>query len=112
MGVRSDKIRMLYRYLIGTTGIPSLKLDGLDIEGPFPYVFTVTTAGKLQVWHDNIMHRNENKCINIHIRWDRNLESVDKAWVGMTLHDFTTLLKTHYESMEKEGRTNAAANRW
>ena len=112
MGVRANKISVLFRYLVGTTGSAMLSLDKLDIKAPHPYRFSVTTARKLQVWHDHILHDDESGKVNIHIRWDNNLSGVDEAWVGMKLDEFVPLLAAHMEKQETERRTNAPQHRW
>jgi len=97
MGGRTDKGRAVTNYLTGSTGIPSLLWDGNrgSIDAPRPYVISVTTARKLQEFHDLI--REEHKGTHIAIRYDRGMDSVADAWVGMTLHNFAPLLQTHYE---------------
>lgn len=101
MGNRSDKMHALKRYLVGTTGIPSISLENMGITGPFPYRFTVTTSRKLQNWHDNINGNCEPKRLNIHIRYDRSLDSVADAWVGMRLEEFVQLLQSHEETLKE-----------
>ena len=95
----------LTRYLTGQTGIPMLAWDGLQscITAPHPYVIDVTTSRKLQTWHDHI--RSEASGTHIAIRYDRNMDSVSQAWVGMQLHDFVPLLTAHYETMRERINT-------
>lgn len=112
MGVRTDKIRALYRYMLGHTGMHGMSLDNNVISLPYPYALTVTTSRKLQNWHDNLHYKNVDGRINIHIRYDNSLENVDNAWVGVPLHDFVKLLTAHVNQTEQEGRTNAAEHRW
>lgn len=98
MGVRRDKGKAVARYLTGRTGIPSLHWAGVDnsIDAPAPYVIDLTTSRKLQNWHDSI--REEGQGIRIAIRYDGSMDSVEQAWVGISLRDFAPLLQAHYES--------------
>ena len=98
MADRANKGRAVTRYLTGSTAIPSLLWDGIrgSIEAPSPYVIDVTTSRKLQNWHDLL--REEHKGTHIAIRYDKGMDSIDQAWVGMTLRDFAPLLQAHYES--------------
>ena len=101
MADRANKGRAVTRYLTGSTGMPSLLWDGIrgSIEAPHPYSIDVTTSRKLQNWHDLL--REEHKGIRIAIRYDRNMDSVAQAWVGMTLQDFAPLLQAHYETTRR-----------
>jgi hypothetical protein len=98
MGVRRDKGKAVTRYLTGSTGIPSLHWEGMgnSIEAPSPYVIDLTTARKLENWHEIL--RTEGPGIRIAIRYDGSLDSVEQAWVGLSLRDFAPMLKAHYES--------------
>mgnify|MGYP006286550341 CR=1 FL=1 len=98
MGKRTDKGNALTRYLTGHTGIPFLKWDGItsSIDAPSPYEIEVTTARKLQLWHDLL--RQEKPGVHIVIRYDNGMPSLEQAWVGMRLRDFAPLLQAHYES--------------
>ena len=98
MGVRATKVRALVRYLTGHTGVPMLSWDGTStaIDAPPPYRITVTTARKLQEWHDAI---REAGPLGVAIRYDNTLPSIEDAWVGMTLRTFTQFMEAHYESV-------------
>lgn len=101
MGVRADKGKAVARYILGHTGIPGVAFAGStnDIIMPLPYFADVTTARKLQLWHDRIAAPAGEGSLshNIAIRYDNNMASVADAWVGMTLHQFVPLLTAHYD---------------
>lgn len=98
MGARADKGRALNRYLTGSTGIPFLTWNGMTIEAPAPYRFSVTTSRSVQNWIDNIRLTNSDQP-HMAIRYDYNMNSVADAWVGMRLGAFVPLLTAHYNSI-------------
>ena len=106
MGARTDKGRALTRYMTGHTGIPMLAWDGMRgrIDAPPPYVIDVTTARKLQEWHDAI---RESPVDSTHmaIRYDLGMSGVEDAWVGMRLRAFVPLLAAHYDSIRPRVQT-------
>jgi len=102
MGTRRDKGIALTRYLTGATGIPGLHWAGTtnEIDAPAPYLIDVTTARKLQEWHDAIRYSNPDKP-HMLIRYDKSMDSPADAWVAMTLHNFIPLLVSHYETLRE-----------
>lgn len=108
MGVRTDKGRALTRYLTGTTGIPLLTWDVTNgrIDAPPPYSIDVTTSRKLQQWHDLIREYSDTGPLNVAIRYDYSIDSLESAWVGMNLRTFAILLTAHYESIQDRVRTH------
>lgn len=106
MGARTDKGKALTRYLTGTTGIPFLAWDGRfgRIDAPPPYLIRVTTSRKLENWHDDIRHSLPGG-LDISIRYDNSVPSLDQAWVGMQLHSFVPLLTAHYQSIQDRVQT-------
>lgn len=100
MGIRATKGNALARYLTGSTGIPFISWDGHDsrVNMPSPYSVDVTTARKLQVWHDNIRSDVPDHMIHASVRYDMMFDSIEQAWVGMNLRSFSTLLATHYDA--------------
>ncbi len=112
---RTDKGLAVARYITGRTGIPGCSWDGghSAITMPYPYRFDVTTSRKLQNWHDHIRgYPDEGPIIHGCIRYDRQLDAVSHAWVGMTLGTAARLLEAHYQHITEgtEGATNGTAN--
>jgi hypothetical protein len=99
MGRRRDKGLATARYLVAATGIPGIRWDGVGLlESPWPYVIHLTTSRKLENWHNLIREMpDDDKRINIAIRYDHALPDVSRSWAAMPLRDLTTLLACHYE---------------
>lgn len=98
MGGRADKGRTLTRYLTGSTGIPFLTWNGVTVEAPAPYKFSVTTSRSIQNWAENVRAITGDQP-HMAIRYDYNMDSVADAWVGMRLGAFVPLLTLHYNSI-------------
>lgn len=99
MGVRRDKGNALARYIVGSTGIPFIRWEGVSLHAPSPYLFDVTTSRSLDNWHRIIREIDDDKPRMV-IRYDNTLPDVSHAWVGMKLNGFLPLLTAHYESIQ------------
>jgi len=101
MGRRRDKSLALTRYLTGSSGIPGLHWSGTsEIDAPSPYRISLTTARKLDEWHDAIRFSDDDKP-HMLIRYDYSMDSPADAWVAMRLHNFIPLLTAHYETLRE-----------
>ena len=113
MGVRLGKVRRLYNFLVGTTGITGISLDGFDIVMPYPYRVTVSTGISVAEWVKKIRSDNDPKRFNMHIQYNNTVDGPNDAWAAMRLEEFVALLETYHEArIVKEGRTNAPEHRW
>lgn len=95
---RADKGRAIARYLIGRVGIPTLRWDGTSSEvlSPPPYRFYVTTdAASWRFWK---YIKDDPKAFVI--RYDKFIDDIDHAVVGMTLETFALLLKDNYDNIQ------------
>lgn len=106
---RNDKGLALARYVTGRTGIVGCSWDGghSRIIAPYPYHLDVTTSRKLQNWHDLIRsYPDGGNVIHAAIRYDREIDNVAGAWVGMRLAALVPLLQVYNDSitMNTEGR--------
>lgn len=85
------------RYITAATGIPLLSYDltTSHIVGPPPYDFVLTTdaAG----WRFFQAIRTSGSAV---IRYDKFVESVEDAYVGMKLSTFAPLLAMQYASLQ------------
>ena len=102
---RADKIRAVRRYLVSSTGIPSIYWDGVSstLDAPLPYAFTVSTDGSAWRFFESVKQDIPGR-LPFTIRYDAHINNVDSSVVGMRLYDFAPLLKAHYEAGDNHNR--------
>ncbi len=98
---RGDKTRAIVRYLISRTGIPLISWDGTSsrITAPPPYGFDVVTDAAGWRFFQYIRELPEGQ-INAVIRYDKYIDHIGDAVVGMRLSSFVTLLEAHHKNIE------------
>jgi len=98
---RNDKGRAVTRYLTGHTGIPSLAWDGSTsmITAPPPYKPFVSTDNAWWRFRQYLDLREDTVGIPFVVRYDKTINGVDKAIVGIHLDNFADLVKAHYETI-------------
>lgn len=98
---RGDKTRAVVRYLISRTGIPLITWDGHSnrIDGPPPYGFTMSTDAAGWRFFQYIRELPPDG-LHAVIRYDKHIDGVDNAVVGMPLSTFVTLLASHYNTVQ------------
>lgn len=99
---KSTKGKAVARYLSANSGIPTLFYDisSDTIDGPPPFRFKVITDRNTTRFFRAI--REEDIPI---IRYDRYIESIDEAYVGIKLSAFATILGAYYDSLRDRVQT-------
>jgi hypothetical protein len=70
-----------------------------DISAPSPYHFTISTDAHTWRFMEKIKELPDDKIAAV-IRYDKYLEGVSDAVVGMSIATFAKLLSYHYEAMK------------
>lgn len=106
MGVRRDKGQSIARFITVATGIPGVRWAGNSmLDMPYPYQAHVTTARKLQSWHDAIAATSQSdRPVAIAIRYDNGMPDVAHAWAAMPLSTACLLIGHHYETIRERGQ--------
>ena len=95
---RSHRARMIANYLTRSTEIPHLDYrkgsDGnWEIQSPAPYQFRLITDKKWTRFYDRL--DNDPERLLTVIRYDRAIDGVENAVIGMRLQSFAPLLRAH-----------------
>lgn len=100
MSPRNDKGKAVTRYLTGHAGIPMLSWDGSTsrIDAPAPYAIQVMTDTKTWRFFEAIKEFPSTGLPFV-VRYDKYLETVDQAVVGLRLSTFSAILSAHYTSI-------------
>lgn len=98
---RGDKTRAIVRYIVSRTGIPLISWDGMSsrISAPAPYGFDVVTDAATWRFFQYIRELPDNQ-LNAVVRYDKFIEHIDDAVVGMRLSTYVQLLEAHYKTIE------------
>lgn len=97
---RSEKTRSVTRFLTGASGIPLISWDGssLHLDAPAPYKFVVSTDATAWRFFAHVKDLPQDGIPAV-IRYDKFLDNINDAVVGMKLPTFTTLLSAHYATI-------------
>ena len=99
---RQDKNKAVARYLSAYSGIPLISWDGAVtnlgaslLESPAPYTLNVSTDAVHWRFFANVKALPD-RGIPAVIRYDKYIDHLEDAVVGMRLSTFTSLLSAHY----------------
>ncbi len=96
---RLERGNRVARYVTGHAAIPgiSYEYDTSDLTAPFPYRLKVTTGAQHWRFMEAVAQMPQSS-IGAVIRYDKYIDTVDQAVVGIQLEAFCRLLKAHYET--------------
>lgn len=96
---RKDKVNAIKRYLVAYTGLPLISWDGKsnDLDAVYPYEFSVSTDRSNNRFIQIARGLPEKK-ISAVIRYDKEIDNINKALVIVTLETYVQLVASHYES--------------
>ena len=97
MSGRADKTRAVSRYLTAYSEIPLISWDGHSnvLDSPAPYRFVVSTDATSFRFFAGVKDLPSTG-ISAVIRYDKFLDNIEDAVIGMKLPTFTSLLSAHY----------------
>lgn len=96
---RVQKGNMVARYFTGHSAIPGIRYEGSGgrLEAPWPYLIHVMTDRRTWRFMEHVAQMQPGSMSAV-IRFDKYIESVDAAVVGMRLDTFSQLAAIHYET--------------
>lgn len=100
---RKDKGDKVARFLTGHAAIPGIRYEyeHSTLSLPWPYQAIVMTGA--QHWRFMEAARDlPHDRIGAVIRYDKFVESIDEAVVGMRLDAYAQLLQVHYETTSRK----------
>lgn len=104
---RSEKGARIARFIGNHAGWIGLRWDNATstLNAPFPHAIRVVTERSTVNFMIACRHLPE-KGLPVVIRYDGDIESVDRAIVGMTLHTYATLVAGYEEGRQNDSPTH------
>ncbi len=97
---RKSKMLSIVRYIVSRTGIPLINWDGKSNRIDFPYPYSMEAITDTATWRFFETIRNlPHNGLSFAVRYDKYVDTVDEAIVGMRLSTFIVLLSSHYDTI-------------